>query len=496
MKKANALKVIAMLVMLVFTGVMFTGCSNQGTSTGIGMSPDNPAVISIDQWIGYKSLLDANGGLTTTPDSINAKHGIYVNYVIIDDHVASSQALISGNLHGAGYSVNRYSFLLDTFTKAGIDVTMPFITNFSNGGDGIITTPDITAVEDLVGKKIGVMEHSEGHLIVEYLITNSGLSKAEQENIRSGIVKLADPQAVALALFAGEIDAAATWEPFLTLHEDSTSMRVLFDTSMSTNLILSGVVFRNDFAKNNSKFMMEYIDAAIEAAPMYKTDFSYIRQMPAFEQETDEGVISMANGAALTNWTQNYKLLTENAILMFKESGKIWNSMGLTVDISKADTAFDTQYLLMLRDKYEGKETVTSTVIFNESDKAALIEAPDATLISYKADIKFSQDSFQIRDESYAALDEFVKVAKILDGVYIQIEGNTSQRAPGATDDVIKTLSMNRANAVANYFIQAGIPAERLIIIGNGDSNLLDAENPTSDVNKRTEFSFKTQRGY
>ena len=34
--------------------------------------------ITIDEWIGWKSLLDANGGLTTKPDSINAKNGIKV----------------------------------------------------------------------------------------------------------------------------------------------------------------------------------------------------------------------------------------------------------------------------------------------------------------------------------------------------------------------------------------------------------------------------------
>ena len=157
MKKNRTSKIFAMTVVLVCMMVMFTGCSNNEatTSTGLGMSPDNPVVIIIDEWIGYQNAVDANGGLTTAPDSINAKHGIYVKYVVMNDSNESSNALINGQAVGSGYTVNRFAFLQDKFDKAGVSVVMPIITNYSNGCDGIIAKSDILSVEGLVGRKIG-----------------------------------------------------------------------------------------------------------------------------------------------------------------------------------------------------------------------------------------------------------------------------------------------------------------------------------------------------
>lgn len=497
MKKFKALKRIAICAMLVCVMFVVTACSNneKTKSTGMGMNPDNPVVIIIDEWIGYQNAVDANGGLTTSPDSINAKHGIYVKYAVMNDSNESSNALINGQAVGSGYTVNRFAFLQDKFDKAGVGVVMPIITNYSNGGDGIIAKSDILSVENLVGKKIGVPRYTEAQVLVEWLLNNSSLSKAQQDKIRGDMVFFDTPDDAAMAFFAGTVDAAATWEPYLTQAASSTDSRILFDTSMSTNLILSGIIFRQDFLENNSEFMMHYIDALFEAAPMYKHEFEYIRQLPMFELMTDAEIIDMANGANLTNWTQNHELLNDGAVVMYAEAANVWKSIGETAYPEKAKTALTDKYILMLRDKYEGKETSTVSSTFDASDKELIIESPDA-LLSYTADIKFDLNSYTIREESYAELDEFVRVAKILNGVYIQIEGNASKRANGVSEAQIVEFSTQRAQSIANYFIQRGIEEERIIIVGNGDSNPLNGENPAAAENRRTEIFFKTKMGY
>ena len=131
MKKLLA-TILAFSMLLACVSIL-AGCTSNG-----GSYDGKTVKISIDEWIGYQNLLDANGGLTTAPDSINAKNGISIEYVIMNDASASSNALISGELQGAGYTVNRYAFLQSKFNDAGIDVVMPFITNYSNGGDGVI----------------------------------------------------------------------------------------------------------------------------------------------------------------------------------------------------------------------------------------------------------------------------------------------------------------------------------------------------------------------
>ena len=495
MKMSRILKVMALCLVLVMAFSTLTACTNTSSNNTTAQSSTPQKVkISIDEWIGYQNLLDANGGLVTTPDSLNAKHGIYVEYVVMNNATDSSNALISGEIVGAGYTVNRYAFLQNKFDSAKLDVVMPFITNYSNGGDGIIAKSDIFSINDLVGKKVAVPRFSEAQTMVEWLLNNSSLSDAERKQIRNNMVYFDTADETAKAFFSGSVDAAATWEPYLTQAASSTDSRVLFDTSMSTNLILSGIVFRQDFLANNEDFMTKLIDAAFEASYMYKNEFSYIRQLPMFELMSDAEIIDMANGADLTNWAQNCKLLTDEAVVMYEDMANVWITIGESAVPSKAKTAFTDKYMQNLRSKYEGKET-SSEKTFDNSDKNMIIESPES-LLSYEADIKFELNSYTIKSDSYAELDEFVKVAKVLDGVYIQIEGNASQRADGITDEQITNFSLQRANAIAEYFVKQGIAEERLIVIGHGDSNPVNTENKAAPENRRTEIFFKTKMGY
>ncbi len=489
----HTFKRMALALALALIVSMFAGCGGPGGSSG-NYSAENPVKISLDEWIGWQSLLDANGGLTTAPDSLNAKNGVYVEYVVMNDATASSSALISGELQGAGYTVNRYAFLQEKFDQAGLKVQMPFITNFSNGGDGIIARSDIVSVNDLVGKKIAVPKYSEAQTLVEWLLNNSSLTEAQRAQIRKDMVYFETPDDAAKAFFAGNVDAAATWEPYLTQAASSTDSRILFDTSMSTNLILDGVVFNKEFLENNSDFVVNWIDAALQARGMYKVEFANIRQLPMFELMSDAEIIDMANGANLATWTQNTQLLTDVAITMYHDMAEVWKGLGETAYPDKAKDAFTADYLMQLKDKYEGQEDEIVDS-FATGDIGMIIESPDA-LLSYNADIKFQLNSVKIQEASYPELDEFVKVAKVLDGVYIQIEGNASQRAEGVSEAQIVEFSRLRAQSIADYFISQGIPAERIIVIGNGDTNPLNPDEPAAAENRRTEIFFKTKVGY
>lgn len=484
----NVIRKIAMILVLAMMTTMITACA-----IGTSNATTETVKISIDEWVGWQSLLDANGGLTTAPESINAKNGISIEYVVMNDASTSSAALISGELNGAGYTVNRYAFLQEKFDEAGVSVVMPYITNFSNGGDGIIANADIVNVSDLVGKKIAVPQFSEAQTLVEWLLNNSSLAESEKSQIRSNMVYFETADDTAKAFFSGSVDAAATWEPYLTQAASSTDSRILFDTSMSTNLILDGLVFRKDFVEKNEAFIVKLIDGALEAASMYKKEFKYIRQMPMFELMSDEEIIDMANGADLATCSQNVTLLTDTAISMYRDMAEVWLTIGENAYPNKAESAFTDKYVKQLLSKYP--DAGETGKVFSESEKTQLIESP-AALLDYQADIKFELNKTDIKEESYTALDEFIEIAKILDGVYIQIEGNASQRAENVSDAQIEDFSRQRAQSVADYFISHGIDAKRIIVVGRGDSNPLDAENMSSAVNRRTEFFFKTKMGY
>ena len=150
----------------------------------------------------WKSIIDANGGLTTQPDSIYGKLGINVNLKVINDATQSSNALIKGDLNAAGYTINRTAFLSKKFKEANKNVVMPYITNYSNGGDGIIAKSSIKTVKDLVGAKIGVPEFSEAQTLVCWFVNQSDLSDREKKDIISILVLLSTADDADKAFFA------------------------------------------------------------------------------------------------------------------------------------------------------------------------------------------------------------------------------------------------------------------------------------------------------
>lgn len=483
----NKKNVISIITIVVVLAVLLGAISKVNTKNSSNSVKGEVVRISLDEWIGWKPLIYANGGLTTSKDSINARNGINVEYVVMNDAGTSSNALISGDLHGAGYTINRMAFLQSKFDEAGMDVIMPYVTNYSNGGDGIICSSSIRSVEELVGKKIAVPEFSEAQTLVEWLITHSSLTKEEIEDIRKNMVFFETADDTAKAYFSGKVDAAATWEPYLTQAASSTDSRILFDTSMSTNLIMDGLVFNKEFAESHEEVIVKLIDGALEANEMYLKEVKSIKVMPMFELMDDSEIREMCDYASVATWADNMAILNANCKDVYEGMAKIWTSIGEKAYPEKAESVFTDKYVNMLKDKYSNSK-VTSFAFSEEGRQSAEQVANYGSLLSVKLYIQFEADSYKIDSSSYEDLREFAKVAEMLNGCYIQIEGNTAK----VDGDDGRDFSYKRALSVAKYLQALGTDNARFIIIGNGDSKPI-APNDTEEnkaLNRRIEAFF------
>jgi flagellar motor protein MotB len=101
--------------------------------------------------------------------------------------------------------------------------------------------------------------------------------------------------------------------------------------------------------------------------------------------------------------------------------------------------------------------------------------------------IFFDTDKFEIKPESKSELDKLVEFLTNNPTRKIEIGGHTDNQGAAAYN---KTLSTNRAKAVADYLISKGIEAEKLSYKGYGDTQPI-ADNNTKEgrsKNRRTEF--------
>ena len=462
------------------------------------LNTENEINLSLDEWIGWKSIIDANGGLTTQPGSIYDSLGIKVNIHVINDATQSSNALIKGDLNAAGYTINRTAFLSEKFKSSGVDVVMPFVTNYSNGGDGIIATDEFKTIESLVNAKIGVPQFSEAHSLVVWFVNQSDLSDSDKQHIIDNLLFFDTPDEAAMAFFSGQIDVAATWQPYLTQALNTSNCHVLFSTASSTKLILDGILFRDDFAKKNPELVSKFIDGALQASDTYSTEFDAIREvMPMFSGLSDDEIKGSTEDAALAGWNDNMETLKTEAPSMYTDMCHVWTSIGESAVPEMVDTLFDISYMESLRDEYESvvlyaAEKTTTKV--TEENKQEILDTE--ALLSKSATVEFIINTSKFTDTAKASetLDDFIKISKLLDGSIIQIEGNTDPNPnTDPTDQANIMLSKQRADAVKQYFIMNGISADRIMTVGNGSSKPI-IDNDTEEhraMNRRTDVTFK-----
>lgn len=461
-------------------------------STSDSASTDDATInLSLDEWIGWATILQAEA------NGYYEAEGIDVNINVVNDATQSSNALIKGDLNAAGYTINRTAFLSNKFTEAGVDIVMPFITNYSNGGDGIIAKSSIQSVEDLVDAKIGCSQFSEAHTLILWFVDKSDLSQEDKDKIIDNLIFFNTADEAANAFFAGEIDVAATWEPYLSQAQAMTDAHVLFSTESSSSLVMDGIVFRKDFAEAHPDVIEKFIRATLKASELYDTDFDSIREvMPMFSTSTDEEIIENTKNARLATWKDNKDLLNGTAKTIYTDMCDIWESIGETVNRDMVDTIFDDTYVDAIADDFDSTETSigsNSTVVTEENEQEVL----DAqALLSKSASVNFIINTAKFSDSEAAsqALDEFIEVAKVLDGTIIEIAGNTDPNPTSDPDDTYnKMLSEQRAETVKKYFVMNGIDANRIVTVGNGSSNPI-APNDTEEnkaLNRRTDVSFK-----
>ena len=453
--------------------------------------------LSLDEWIGWKSIVDANGDLTTDAEEAFALMGINVNIHVMNDATQSSNALIKGDLDAAGYTINRTAFLSSKFKNAGVDVVMPFITNYSNGGDGIIAKSNIKSVNDLVGAKIGVPEFSEAQTLVVWFVNNSSLTQDQKDEIIDNLILFATPDEAAKAFFAGEVDVAATWEPYLTQAQNMTDAHILFSTASSSNLVMDGILFRKDFVEANPETVEKFIMGCLMASDMYETEFDAIRDvMPMYSTMSDEDIAANCVAAKLTTWKDNADLLNGTAKIMYTDMCEVWQSIGEEADASIVDELFDDTYIQNVAFNFSSTDTSydTGKVQVTEENKQTIMDTQ--ALLGGTASVTFEKNTAKFSDSAAASaeLNKFIEIAKVLDGAIIEIAGNTDPNPNSdPLDEYNKKLSAQRAEAVKNYFIMNGISADRIVTVGNGSSNPI-VDNDTEEhraMNRRTDVSFK-----
>ena len=165
-----------------------------------------------------------------------------------------------------------------------------FAIDDSKGGDGIVANKEIESVADLEGKSVAYAEGSVSQFYLGVVLKEAGLSikDVETQNMTAG-----DAGA---AFVAERVDAAVTWEPWLTRGRQAPHGHVLVDSSTSPGLITDMAITTPEKLEARKDDFKALYRAWVKAVEFQKTN----------EKEADE---IMARGVG--GWLEDPAVFAE-----------------------------------------------------------------------------------------------------------------------------------------------------------------------------------------
>jgi NitT/TauT family transport system substrate-binding protein len=174
--------------------------------------------------------------------------GIEVDIRFIEDTAARRAALVGNNVDASTDIVDSFT----NFLASGFQASAVLKLDDSMGGDGIVVKPGINSVADLAGKSIAFPPGQPSHFFLLSVLEEAGV------DIKSLKTKEMEPDQAGSAFISGNVDAAVTWEPWLTKAAEQGG-KILTTSREKPGLIVDILVVRNDYLAENPEVFEVFI---------------------------------------------------------------------------------------------------------------------------------------------------------------------------------------------------------------------------------------------
>jgi NitT/TauT family transport system substrate-binding protein len=482
-----------------------TASSGKVAQAGALGSASNPLKVSIVSFHGYAPALVANGdSLTTRPGSIYDQMGLNVEFIIQDDIPTLATIFGAETAHCAWRTSDFWAQEQPNLRNAGYDGRAVMVVDNTQGADAILAKdPNIRRVEDLVDKKVALLQYTPSHGMVIDAIDSSSLSARKKQSIKQIYINAEEGTAGVRAAFeGGQVDAIALWDPDLSLAlKKVPGAHVVYSTKTATNLIYDVMVCDSRHLsdpQNDATFgafvggWMAGVDAA-EKNPDQAVD-ALVKTEEFFSLlAKDEGrpfVKSLFSSLVWTGLEDNARILglaggTNHYERVYKKFDGIYRAAGALANpnspvINPADS-FEYKYIQRLLAENQAAQTQAKEPEFTFTEAQAKEATQVAPQLTKPVTVNFTVGSAELTKRSEKTIDEeMVSLIESNGAAYFEVSGNTDSTGGRATN---LRLSEERANAVVSYLVsQWEFPRERFIIVGNGpDKPICDEKNPSAD---------------
>lgn len=493
-------------------------------------------------WNGMSSLGYANGGVTTTSDSLMAARGVKLKIERLDmydqilaQQVKFAEAVKSGDKcpsDGAGFAIimgDGYPAYIngaqEAMKKLGQQLQVVGALGYSRGEDKCIIDKDANPRGSLIA---GVPGDGDINICLQYAADNGIKVNTDQKTYDPeaiNFVNVTEFTAADEKFIAGateqrfnvktkksetiKVNGTATWTPGdVKVAKERGNIKVLASTKEYMWQMPSIVIGNRDWMRQNPKFVENMLAAAFEAGEKQRSDDAALRK----SAEISSVVFKEQNADF---WFKYYKGTTENGIQL---GGSTSNGLGdnlflfglngndalykrvYTVfanatikhfpDFLKEAVTYEdvvnTNYLKTLAANAKAGEIVVAKPVYDQA-------APKQTFATRNVNIEFATGKADITSAGLRQLNDVLDQLSI-SGLRVELRGHTDNVGDPIANQL---LSKKRAESVRDWLIaNAGstFPAERISARGYGDTVPV-ADNKTADgkaKNRRVEIVLLT----
>ena len=237
--KRNRLIKIALLILLVN---ILTACAALQATPG----PRPPLRVEFTQWWGDYTLLIAQ------EKGYFEKYGVQVEPVYYKVFSETYPDLAAGQIDGALIAVG------DTI-NINRNALMKVVAVQDDGGeDGIVVGPEINSIQDLRGKTIGIVMGSQFELTVVKMLQSANM------NMGDVTIVAMDPENAVVALEKNQVQAAYTWEPYLS-DAISKGYKSVYPPREEQLLFPDLIVFRKSIVDERPEDVRAFLKAWFQA---------------------------------------------------------------------------------------------------------------------------------------------------------------------------------------------------------------------------------------
>ena len=454
-------------------------------------SAGNPLKVSIVSFHGYAPALPANGkSLKTQAGSLFAQQGVNVEFVIQDDIPTLSTIFESKTAHCAWRTSDFWAQEQPNLRNAGHDGRAIMAVDNTQGGDAIIArSPSITRVEDLADHSIALLQFTPSDGMTIDALENSSLTARKKQSVRYVYINAEEGTAgVRAALESGSVDAAALWDPDLSLAlKNIPGAHVVYSTRTATNLIYDVIVCDNRVLSdpaNEAAFQsfvagwMAGVDAAkkapdeaVDALVRTEEFFSLLAKDQGrpfvkglFDNLVWTGLEDNARIFGLAGGTNHYDRVYRRFDGIYRKVGALANPNSPVI---APQDSVDLRYIRALLAKSQSAQQAAAKPEFTFTEQERQQVAKQEPTVTKPVIVSFASGSAELTKRSQKIIDdEMVPFIENNGSAYFDISGNSD--STGAREANMR-ISRARAQAVVDYLVsQWEFDRTRFVVTGNG----------------------------